>query len=805
MIRLPITGLSNRKSELEAGMVLYDGRNVDVSDNSIVPIKGYTREVAETPGSVLLGVSPLLRWKTHKYYLLVRKNPGDTKASLYKYFPDTQTLTPVITNALDPSDFFFVQYADKCFAVNEKEGLRMHTIGENDFQFGQVLDAPAHPELMRFSDGIFRQGTDANQSLKTPLVNAEKIYSGEWGGRTGVTFTVVDDWRFDISMGSPSRTVDRNALLRYSVTFRLATPINLSRSDVFHVGIRAPHDRFSIPDEGSGFSGIRLELITVAGEVLEPIRDIQRYPGTRWDAYRRFYFFTPGTRGDRVSIKEIKISWELLAVYLTGIQPTHQTRLTFMVGDVWLASSVITTPFPSDPPRVRLKYQLAYKRFTSSLPSSEFESHLVPVHILGSYLKITVKKPQDWTSPVIPQVGDECSLLRDRRVIETLEYTASGWVLKGTSTGRQDVNGNLLFEDHNAVFDLPFLPSFEAPFLPSDIKPSSIGLFRASLVLGVGTDVFISRPNKPLEYEGLNEAPDPLDPGQGRSSFVSETRAEPVTGILGSKALYLLTPSRIYVMFGDFPATLSVPQPVDVQGVIGKRAFALFKNGIVFVNKTGVWFNALEELYAYDKERRDFSSLELTLDIPKSFAELGVTEKAFVLVQDGNLYVFEPKTSTTEGLVLFRKNNAFMRLTFPHRFVMGVADREEPMRLFTEAGGIYSFGTSSDFAGVSLEWYYRTGLISFSGDGNVPEVKSRMTFMALRNTGNVSVEVSSYDGKEGTYTKSYVKSPESFALEDFEPGIHHGIGHSVKISGTSSSKVEDVVFFLEPIGGGESL
>ncbi len=98
-----------------------------------------------------------------------------------------------------------------------------------------------------------------------------------------------------------------------------------------------------------------------------------------------------------------------------------------------------------------------------------------------------------------------------------------------------------------------------------------MGRFRGSLALGIGKDLYISKVNKPSEYEDINDAPRQDDFSAGRSVFVDENRSENINMVQGSNVLYLGTRHRTYFMFGDFPKDLSAPRPIDNIGPIGVK------------------------------------------------------------------------------------------------------------------------------------------------------------------------------------------------------------------------------------------
>lgn len=764
-------GIQNTLDAVLVGETGYLASNVSFDANTIKAETGYSVQIAAS-GTTAQGLG-FGRYNGIQEYVSV------IDGNVYTATPTATAWTKIASGA-SSGDFLFHQIGPKLYAVNSTDGLIEHTIGLTDWS-GQ--NKPVTPTSdITFTEKIFNTGySDVDGSLKRYLVTATWQASGEFG-LPAPSYQSSGDYDNTFTFGKGYQYSQQHTSYKFQLRAKLASSIDLSNQDYYVMGFRF--------DSNTGnksvlTNSLGLTLKSSGGIISTPYVGNQKTIQPE-DHKRDFYFTT--SRSDRAAINEIIFDF---GVKVTGSQggsflATDTFELELYVGDSW--QNNLRGFLVSDGPVIGTRnYGYSVKR-----TSTGTESDLSPLTkspetpALGIYSQFF---PSSYTRCYLTNVTSGGLTNTDTLQLYRQSTVDKSWRLIGTTTNASGV----YVDDHYMEWELDGLTRGGLNSnLPTGTKPQAIGGFRASLVLGIGPDMFISRPGQPNQFEELNAAPDPEDQGQGRSVFVDDSQSENVNTVHGSNILYAGTNSRLFASYGDLPFNMTAPKPIDNNGPIGPRAATLYRDGLAFVNYDALWFLKYSDLVS--QQVGNVEASEISIGVGTSFDNLAVDSGTVVVESDGDLLVF----SDSRYLKLDRRYNRFSYGNLYHNIVAAVPDYTLNCRLLTDNGALLKWKdtSSTTFAGSSINWTYQTGKLN---SGN----RIRLLGADYVTVGNPTLRISTWDGQGGSGYIDYTLSDTRVTINNFDAGQHEGSTFQFLFSGTESDQVTKFTLEVEGIGGGQ--
>lgn len=751
--KLEFTGMINTPDRVIVGDRAYDIKNARVDRGKIEPEQGYSVQIPGFAGKNCWG-GYFARWEGCEEFITVIGN------KVYVAGPGDSAWTE-IASGVSESPWHFQQYGNKVYAVNEADGIRFHTICDTDWTGGNKPDAPSSSgisfEVKQWRDGT----TGVVNSLKTLLSSATWSFTGFTGTlptvNTNLDYGVVFNFNMPY-VGFRDFAVE--------ATF---SQTDLRWNDVHLFGV--------ILDLESAAQGIMLPEIefrmTADGNVLDPLMESTDV-GLSNAHYRHCYFL--GNREKRQKVT--KLRWRFRTANNTNIKSTDKFTLFLKWGDTWM-NDVQGFVVDDGPTLDEIEY--AYSSYVvssnaeSDLDNIPAKSPFIPQLTLGAYLDVSLAVVSGSPTP------DKLRLYRKRKSDKKFVFI-----------GEVPNSGTPTISDHYMEWELESLDVYSGGHnLPLDKNPVQIGATRSSLCVAADYDLYISRVGSPLEFEKIDEAPDPFDTLQGRSVFVDDSRSEKVNAIHGGKALFLSTRSRSYIMFGDTPRDMSVPQAAENLGAIGPRASCLFKDGMTIITAEGAFLVRFGQFVGDNEGSID--SFELTRDIIQTVSDFNFSESAVAFVQRGELFLVQGK----KYIRFERKHGRITRGEWDHEIVAAAPDYKLDLRLFTKNGALLVFDGSADYAGVPISWFYETGDMVFESK------RVRLANLFLVAEGTPKVTVTSYDGVEGSSTETWYVNSDFFALNAFEGSRHIGSKFRLRFEGTQTDSISMCVLEFELMGGGK--
>lgn len=752
--KLEFTGMMNTPDRVVVGDRAYEIKNARVDRGKIEAERGYSVQIPAIPGKVCHG-GYFARWEGCEEYIAVIGN------KVYVAGPSDSAWTE-IASGVSESPWHFQQYGNKIYAVNENDGIRFHTICDTDWFGGNKPETPSS-EGISFAVKQWKDGTtNVVNSLKTLLSSATWSFTGFGGSpptvNTNLDYGVVFNFNMqyvgfrDFIVEATFSQTD----LRWNDAHLFGVILDLENS---LQGVMFPEIEFQMTADGDSINPL-LESTDVS------LSNAQ---------YRHCYFL--GQRDKRQKVT--KLRWRFRTAGNTNIKSTDKFTLYLQWGDTWM-NDVQGFVVDDGPTLDEIEY--AYSSYVSSsnaesdLDNVPAKSPFIPQLTLGAYLDVSMTVVGGSPTP------DKLRLYRKRKIDKK-------FVLIGEIAN----SGTPTIPDHYMEWELDSLDVYSGGAnLPLDKKPIQIGATRSSLCVAADYDLYISRVGSPLEFEKIDEAPDPFDTLQGRSVFVDDSRSEKVNAIHGGKALFLSTRSRSYVMFGDSPRDMSVPQAAENLGALGPRASCLFKDGMAIITAEGSFLVRFGQFVGDNEGSID--SFELTRDIIQTVADFSFSKSAVAFVHRGELFLVEGK----KYIRFERKHGRITHGEWDHSVVAAAPDYKLDLRLFTANGALIVFDGSSDYAGVPVSWFYETGDMVFDSK------RVRLSNVFLVAVGAPTVTVTSFDGVEGDVTATWDVDSDYFALKEFEGSRHIGSKFRIRFSGDQNDSIAMCVLEFEPLGGGKA-
>lgn len=793
--KIPIQGVSNTHDRVAVGLRPYAVSNVRVDRGIIEAAHPFAEQIA-APGGTVRGFTFGRFGGTEEYLAVIDDE-------LFVAAPGASSWGSAIATGLDTTKpYHFQQHGDKIFGVNEVDGLRFHTIGGGDWVGAAKHPQPEHDDLMVFIEKFFKSGTDPTHSIKTILNAGTWSFGGEFSGVTPPTINRMNDYEaiFDFNLA-----YNAGRYREFEVTNTFAAAEDWTWQDFFYFLYTATTGGTTGNRVNLAPDSMRVEFVNNDGtpKTMEPIRGTQVKTTNPLGARQIFYFVGDFARADRDNIIKITWKWTQLDKWFGGnINATDQFTIRFMLGDVWQNNP---KGFDVDDKGIVDKRQYAIAVFKASNSSESelsepFDSDETPSIHPGSYQRVTVKDPTAWTNALTPADTDEIRLFRLRK-FDGIYYQVAQATYDLTQTRWEDDDGNsvmdgsdLFIDEHYMEHELAALTEYTGGHnIPPDLTLYAIGAFRGALGIAAGFDIYFSKPDKPLKYEKINDAPDPRDPAVGRSMFLDPHRSEPGNMILGSHICFAGNKARTFAIFGNTPAEFSVPRAIANLGPIGGRGFGIYRDGAAVLDVEGLWhvrFIRVEGI-----KEGDLDVPELTQDVRTSISNLSLSAAAVVAVHRSDVFVIEGQ----KWMMLDRKDGYWIEGDWgaSASIVAAAPDYAEDLRLISSTGRLLKWNSGSDFGGSAITWSLETGDL-------IIEERARLIAVWIDATGTPVFNIRSFDGAEGEVSnKNYTLATDDAAVKDLEASLHYGTRFRFKLSGSTADKIlSEPVLLFEILGGG---
>lgn len=738
--------------------------------------KGYEFQIA-APGGTCYGGFFGRFGGTEEYIAVIG-------SKVYKASTSASAWTEIATGVAQ-SAWEFAQFGNIVYAINATDGIRFHTIGGTDWVGGTKPAQPDNDALITFLEKVYTNGTNPDRSIKQSLQAATFVVTGLGSPSPTITF---EDYGFVVN-------IEDNSLVGDEVTIEatLGATHNFQYNDAWYMEVT---ERFiNGGDLRIQPGSMRFSIYEGATENV-PLYGAEEFVNHPPSYRKNFYFLDKRSTMDGAT----KLVWKFTNTTL-WMHENDKLFIGVKCGDPWQNNNKGFNV--ADGPIIDSRNYAVAAFSNSNSAESNLSAAFTSLDTpggnapggpdLGSYTRVTCLKPASWDTVWAPANNDKLRYYRKRLVdsqwvkVGELTYNGANW--KNGATTQEDASGNPYIDDKYMEWELASLTEYTGGHnLPPGISPTAIGNYRASLGLGADYNLYLSRPDHALEFEELGIIPDRDDPLQGRTVFVDDTRSEQLNMICGGKVLFLGTKARSYVMWGDTPANTSVPQCIANVGPIGPRAHHLFKDGVALASEDGVWWAQFGQFVNDDESSYDVP--EMTRDVLTTISGMSIASTAVLSVHRGEMFLF----SGTKYMRFDRKEQRWHTGTLLSNIVQALPDYSQKLRLLTADGGLIKWDSTTQYAGNAISWYYQTG------DIIVPRARLKNVYIVA--TGSPSLQITSYDGNEGSVQKTWAIDSNYFALKDFEGSYHIGSKFRFKFTGSETATVVSCELEFDQVGGG---
>lgn len=697
----------------------------------------------------------------------------------YSINPSTGAFTALTTaTGLTGSDWFFVQYQDKIYALNATDGIAYKTIGTDNWQ--GTLTGPTSGPTYSFVHSSF----------------AVSMTSATGTGFPGApTYSIV-------SSNSVVQIVTGTAITtptECTVTATLTAAADYSYRD----WLRSEWFITTAGDAVIDPSTIKVEAINNDGT---PITIEPDYYGTGYDYngngthYLLDVNFADETRTSRDNI--LKFKWTF-TVMSCGATKTFWIRP--WLGDVWLNDTTSTLALDEGPVMDEIEYAYSWYDDSAGIESEISPvtlSNSIPGSVVGGYVTVTgtVASGGAWGA------GDYVRFYRK-------EKSTGTWRRLGQAAN----SGTPAVNDKYMEHELAALTAYPGPNLPAGFNGSAIGVWKQCLVVGENKSAsnrvgvayisYVGQPNMflPPPDDAEDDPPNEDDIDRGRSVYVSDNRAEPIYGIHGQDSLYFVTPLSCYAMVGDLPADATPPRRLPgSRGAVGQRASFGYGGGILVGSEDGLWFYSVGR--GFDgTDNGSMVERELTSAVRTSWKNLLGTSYSGLIVTEFNDEILA--INGTKYLKLTREGE-WVEGTFTDSMTAMMPVRPNGLR------GVYTTGGTTQFArfnsnssgteyttdnGTAVTWSYTTGVI------DAP--KNRVIAFELQGDGQPEVQFTIYPDPDNPDTeyKTYPKMKRQGSRRTWHAPVVIMPGHRMKFAlfgTTGTDTVESFALLLEKSDSG---
>ncbi len=712
-----------------------------------------------------VGIVERVQGGTQEVYLSVIKKNGDTDATLFEVDPDTGTHTQIATG-LDPSNWFFIQYRDKIYAGNAKDGLQHYQLGGDwsgpvgNPSFGNPTLPPkisadngsTYPQLISFA-------TASAGSFVGWGVNPTPTYQA-----TGIKFllnaALAEDYvEFVVTLAA-------SADYSYEDQWTAYLTSNVGDNSV-------NPDTITLQQINNDGSPLTIDPIaTSVGQISESATSTT---SSRW------FHFGNKNRTDRDNVLKFKVT-------MIVKKGTSAKTLTFQLlrAKVWLNDKQATLDI-AKPITKPIDYAFSYYDV-----SADEESKLSPV-------VTSIKVPPAGTIPTgrwieLTAPGNANLLTSDK--VRFYRRDHMGVWRRFAEAANVTSGYTAAIYDKYMVDELPLFEQYGVVQLPGGFNPEQLGIFKQCLVVLADLKLWISGVGAPLFFaydpEDVNAPPaDETDENGPRTVFLSDNRAEDGYAVIGQDSLYSPSPYSSYAMVGDKPLLCSPPRRLPgSRGATGYRAAFAFGGGIEVPSQDGLFYYSVGRGFS-GEDNGAMMEREETLEVRRSWQTtlVGDSYSGMVGVEHlKEMWIF----NGTKYLRLTR-NNHWEEGTFADSVFAAIATREHGLVFMNSKGQLMS--VSDDYAddnGTAATWSYETGLL----DGPAIKIEA----IEIQCTGTPRVVVTVYDGNNtplAPYTLDITKAKQ---VNRFPVMIQPGYRFKFAFSGGSGDKVENVAIYFESVG-----
>ncbi len=559
------------------------------------------------------------QYSDHREFLFVVRDDANDNADLYVLTEGTEGDWPLdvatyATNSLDPTNWYFANYGPYVYAANENDGLWRHKIGETtgDLVWQKVNTRYKYNVVGSVALDEF-DTRSWSSSTETATVLAPETFS------PGTSSTINSDgtWMLEqaSNRGSP---IDSYAF--WVATF--GSSIDWSESRYLTTTFALDYDSTDVrPNENPIFRPdvpTKLPIVYASTSASATIPSGSGIYGS-WSGWVKVPVFQ--TLLDRDTLA---VTLDFDAAAAAGLDITAIRRLAIGI-DIRAGN-----PYNVTMDQVLLGGVFLSKPRTSAImtidPQGSYGAELQPLEYAVQYYDtgsgdessaaILTLSAQDGYG--IPAIEGLCPV-GNRAVIEYTQGSGanapanfdsiriwrrrwsdgSKWWLIAEVTNADGTLTDARVDDINDFADwvsgTPTTRDSSNDFASVDqaLAPQAIATWKGHMVLGVGTEVYLSYGGNPELYvPPARDNPqifDSDDPTLGRTLYMSSDASDQCIGAVADDLLYLIGLRGVYVMIGDSAIDATPPRLLPgSRGAYGVRAFCKYRGGVLTANRDGL-------------------------------------------------------------------------------------------------------------------------------------------------------------------------------------------------------------------------
>lgn len=720
-------------------------------------------------GPATVTITETIKGGNSEEMLSVVQHSGDTTATLYSVNVISGTHT-FLASGLNPSDWFFTQYAQKIYGVNATDGLNFKVLG-GTWNGGATSQRPAAPQFAPVLTPT--QTTPASTLPFQPGLSVGNFIG--WGANPT---SIVSGGLVYLTLGSSLN----NQTVSFTVT-TTGTPFDYSFRDA-GVVVANSNDLNLLFDPQQ----TRIEFINndASPATIEP-NYYQDFSAGNYQTFSRWFQLANEDRALRDNIVKFRITLHITAA-ATG------KRISVWLGqyDNWV-NDTIGLNINDGPIRAQIEYAYSYFRMTdgteSPLSQSALTGLIPPPVRTGDYVQIAGRGSVNLTNTDLIYFYRKAKSNSRWKLLPNADGT---YGLTNSASG-----GLVSYNDHRMEHELANLPDFGDSDFPGPSRgylPRVVGVWKQCLGIGAKRQLFLSWQGQPQHFAPSPDdenapTPDPDDLSRGVTEYVSDNRSEEVIGIHGQDSIYLVTPFSCYAKVGDSPAGATPPRRLPgSRGTLGDRSSWPLGGGVLLASQDGLWYYSVSAGFN-GQDNGTLIQREETQEVRTSYSSLSASSSALVTEYNDEIWLVNGAKYLCNT-----RNKYWIEGTFTDsmRAVLSI----RPLGLFFQdtVGRMLKVGTYTTDAGSSVTWSYSTGIL----DG--PRVRIRG--MEVRGSGRPTVTATVYDGLNGTTVKTYQKEKDG---QNWTLPINLPPGYRYKLTfaGNSSETIEYAAIIFDESGPGK--
>lgn len=772
-------------------------------------------------------------------YLAVVKPDGSSDATVYTVDPVSDTWTVVnngspVTN-LDPSDWTFVQYAEKVYAFNETDGVWRRTIGASGtadawesagltFALGATIALDEEPyNVYEFvsGDAYTERSTDTGYNFPNP------DYFPTPGS--------IDTVNQHIEWTNPNTGSDnRYGQLWFAIDFNSAQDL----SGVDYIGFEIAENAVSfgaasgsgytfgpsnVPAWGGSAYGTGHSTWTTATPQVAVLESksatfndtfvsgltMQSAEVVRYDTTPNYH--KTSFRADISSIADADKDAVERIVFKIDFHTHHEIdwlrfqNLAFgryiLWDDASAAGKITYAQTFYDPTNARRSNAFVVE----TNDEADGGNPVYAPHGLGLKNTLTPFKSNTMFGAgfTAVEVWRKEQLGADAGKFARISYEA----LASASAVPADVVDT--FAESNLTSQPSGVDLAIGNEFPASLSGVAAATWKQHMVVGDGPLVYFSFAGFASEFLPDPDSdfvpPDYNDLTQARTLYMSHGRAESMTGLVSQDTLYLYGRRGVYAMIGDSAFLASPPRLLPGSyGVLARHAAAPFRNGMVAASDAGLYYYETSRAFA-GQDDDTVAVEEMTADVRDSWDRLLGTSGDNMVVTvwrdeiwcfntdaDGSRYLRLTKPSSIDGTRHWEEGGWFhvkRAVALEDKGLWGLGSDGTIYRMVRDSSG--DAFTQDDGAPKTFTW---TG-------GLMTGPRERCTDIYVVADGTPEITVNPDDG---------TKDPAAFTMTKVSGRIWHlnvnimpGHQHQVTVSGTTGTDlVHALVLYFEDYGPG---